>query len=138
MESIELKLNEALAKVKALEVENTQLKEAVSAGRIAIAAAERGTQLTASKLPEPCTKRINEAFAKSTDNAGLKEAINVESDYVKSLKIVTKHNGSDDNGTVQESTEKLEGLRKEQYESAKLSGMNEAEARGFSGYTPKS
>jgi hypothetical protein len=37
-----------------------------------------------------------------------------------------------------ESVDKVEGYKKEQYLSAKVSGMNEAEARGFSGYTPKS
>lgn len=137
MKSIEVQLNEALAQITVKDAEILSLKEAVTNGKVATAAADRASQLKESKLPEPCSKRINEAFAKSTDNAGLKEAINAEADYVKSLRTITKHNGVEDNGTLQESTDKLEGYKKEQFESAIRSGMSEAEAQGFSGYTPK-
>lgn len=137
MESIEVKFHEALAKIKTLETENGQLKEAVTAGKVATAKAERETQLKEAKLPEPCVLRLHEAFKTSADNAGLKEAINTEAAYIKSLHTHAKHNGADDNGTLQESEAKVDGFKKEQYDSAKLGGMSEAEAQGFSGYTPK-
>jgi hypothetical protein len=133
MVAIEIQLNEALAKITAKDVEIVALKEAVSAGKIAIAKAERDGQLKESKLPVPCVNRLSEAFAKSIDNAGLKEAINVEAEYVKSLSKITKHNGA-----AEEVTESDAGANQEaQYKACKASGMSEAEAVGFSGYTPK-
>lgn len=140
MESLEIQLNKALEQVKTLTVENTSLKEAVSAGKVATAKAEREGQLKESKLPAPCVTRINEAFAKSTDNAGLKEAINAESEYVKSLRgTVIKHNGSDDNASVDlnESETKIEELRKRQYKVYRESGMSKEEAASMSGYDKK-
>lgn len=99
MKSAEELLHEANEKIKTLTLENTQLKEAVSTGKIATAKAERDGQLKESKLPAPCVARLSEAFKASTDNAGLKEAINVESEYVKSLGVIVKHNGAGANGT---------------------------------------
>jgi hypothetical protein len=138
MKSIEVQLNEALENIKTLTKENTELKEAVTTHRKATAKAERESQLKESKLPEPCVKRIHEAFGNSTDNAGLKEAINVEAEYLKSLRTIPKHNGADDNaGTLQESDAKVDDLKREQYLNCLASNMSEAEARGFSGYTGK-
>lgn len=139
MKSIEVQLNEALDVIKAKDAEIVTLKEAVNKQQIATAKAERDGQLKESKLPVPCVNRLSEAFAKSTDNAGLKEAINVEAEYVKSLGgAIKKHNGADDNaGVVNESAEMLESCKKEQYAAAIATGMSEAEAVGFSGYTPK-
>lgn len=138
MKSVEVQLNEALAKITTLETENTQLKEAVTAGKIGIAKAERTAQLTEAKLPEPCTKRLQEAFAKSTDNAGLKEAINVEAEYVKSLRTVTKHNGVEDNGgTIEESEKQISEYQERQYNTYRASGMSEVEASSMSGFKPK-
>lgn len=137
MDSIEVKLNEALAKIKILETENTQLKEAVTTSKVATAKAERASQLKESKLPEPCVKRIDEAFGKSTDNAGLKEAINVENEYIKSLKVVTKHNGAGDNGTVEESEAKTLEFKERQFKAYRASGISIEEASSLSGHTPK-
>lgn len=137
MDSIEVKLNEALAKNKILETENTQLKEAVTAGKVATAKVERASQLKEAKLPEPCIKRIDEAFSKSTDNAGLKEAINVENEYLKSLRTVTKHNGTGDNGTIEESVAKVAEFKERQFNAYRASGMSIEEASALSGFTPK-
>jgi hypothetical protein len=78
MKSIEVQLNEANARITALETENTQLKESVSTQRKATAKVERAWLLEKAGLPPVSVKRINEAFANSTDNAGLKQAINTE------------------------------------------------------------
>jgi len=138
MKSVEVQLNEALATIETLKTENGQLKEAVTAGKVAAAKAEREGQLKESKLPEPCTKRINEAFAKSTDNAGLKEAINTEVEYIKSLRTLPKHNGAEDNsGTLQESEQKIEDLQKRQFIAYVAGGMNESDASAMSGFKPK-
>lgn len=136
MESIEVKLNAALTKIAALETENKQLKEAVAQGRIEKAKAERAVALKEAKLPAPCVARLDEAFKSSTDNAGLKEAINVEAEYVKSLQgEAKKNNGAGDNGNLQEST--IESLQERQYNSYRKSGMSETEASAMSGFTPK-
>lgn len=140
MQSIEVKLNEALAKITALETENKQLKEAVVSGKIEKAKAERANQLKESKLPAPCVARLEEAFKNSTDNAGLKEAINVESDYVKQLTPITKHNGASDNATITEAgqdQQKLEGFKERQFNTYVRSGMSEAQASVASGFKPR-
>lgn len=141
MKSIEVQLQEAQEQIKTLTVENGQLKEAVSAGKIATAKVERASMLKESKLPEPCVARIDGAFAKSADNAGLKEAINIEAEYVKSLRgPATKHNGSGDNGNITEadaSQVKIGELQKRQFDTYVAGGMKEAEASAMSGYKPK-
>lgn len=138
MKSIEVQLNEALEANKVQAAEIVSLKEAVTNSKKAIAKAERDSQLKESKLPVPCVTRLSEAFVNSTDNAGLKEAINVEAEYVKSLTKITKHNGAEDNSAVvNESAEMVESCKKEQYAAAIATGMSEAEAVGFSGYSPK-
>lgn len=67
-----------LSKVAFLEQENTQLKEKVHAMRIDCAFWHRQNRLANAGLSPVSKDRINNAFAQSTDNAGLKEAINVE------------------------------------------------------------
>jgi|HubBroStandDraft_2_1064218.scaffolds.fasta_scaffold3033523_1 hypothetical protein len=64
--------------IKLLEKENTELKTAITRIRIDRAKEQRETLMLAARLPEPVRAKLHEAFATSTDNAGLKEAINVE------------------------------------------------------------
>lgn len=71
MISIEAQLSLALE-------ENKSLKLALHIARVAKARSEREMRLRNSGLPEQARDRLHMAFAKSTDNAGLKEAINVE------------------------------------------------------------
>jgi len=142
MKSVEAQLQEALEQIKGLTKENTELKEAVTKQRKETAKVERTSQLKESKLPEPCVKRLEEAFKESTDNAGLKEAINVETEYVKSLRgPATKHNGAGDNGQAlsesEQNTAKVEEYRERQFNAYRAGGMNEADASRMSGFTPK-
>jgi len=78
MKSIEVLLHEALDTIKAKEAENASLKATVHQLRLITAKHERDGVLKAANLPEPSVKRLHEAFASSTDNAGLKQAINCE------------------------------------------------------------
>jgi hypothetical protein len=64
--------------VAKLNADNIQLKTTLAQARINCATRLRTYILRDSRLPEPCVKRLNAAFAKSTDNSGLKEAINAE------------------------------------------------------------
>lgn len=138
MKSVEVQLNEALESIKTLTAENTTLKEAVTAAKVATAKAEREGLLKEAKLPEPCVKRVNEAFAKSTDNAGLKEAINTEDAYIKSLHTVVKHNGAADNGgTITESEAKVAEFQERQFNTYLKSGLSEEVASKMSGFKPK-
>jgi hypothetical protein len=82
MKSIEVQLNEALETIKHHEREIITLKEIVRRLQIALAKAERDGVLKESRLPEPCVARIEAAFAKNIDNAGLKQAINAELRYI--------------------------------------------------------
>lgn len=136
MKSIEVQLNEALELVKAKDVEIASLKESVNKQQKATAKAERDGQLKESKLPEPCVKRISEAFSASTDNAGLKEAINVEVEYIKSLGgHIQKKNGAGD-GSITEAAQKLKTSRERQFNTYRRSGMSIEEASKASGHTP--
>lgn len=71
MQSLEVRLNEALAEIE-------QLKARVTEERIRATRAEREMRFRAAGVPQPAKDRLHAAFATSTDNAGLKEAINVE------------------------------------------------------------
>lgn len=78
MKSVEAQLNEALELLKAKDAEIISLKQAVRTKQLTIASVQRDWKLEKAGLPEPCVLRLRVAFANSTDNAGLKEAINVE------------------------------------------------------------
>lgn len=135
MKSLEVQLNESIALVATRDAEIVSLKEAVTNHKKAAAKAERDSQLKESKLPEPCVKRIGEAFKESTDNAGLKEAINVEAEYVKSLGgPVQKKNGASE--VVTESAQKLNAARERQFNTYRKSGMSIEAASSASGFTP--
>lgn len=135
MESIEVKYNQLKEANTRLEAENKQLKEAITAGKVATAKAERTSLMKEAKLPEPCVVRLEEAFKASTDNAGLKEAINVEAEYIKSLHTVVKHNGAADNTTVTESD--TVKMQERQFNAYRKGGMSIEEASRMSGFVPK-
>lgn len=77
MLSIETRLNEALAMVATLQQENKQLKVTVTVQRIRAARAEREMIMRERGLSETQKQNLHQAFSNSTDNAGLREAINV-------------------------------------------------------------
>lgn len=85
MTSIEAQLNEALAGIARLEQENAGLKVTIHELQIAKAASERADMLRDSMLPGVSVARLNNAFANSTDNAGLKQAINAELRYMRAM-----------------------------------------------------
>jgi hypothetical protein len=71
MVSVEVRLNEALAEI-------ASLKTTVQTLRIENARITRDGLLKEAHLPSNTINRLHEAFATSTDNAGLRQAINVE------------------------------------------------------------
>jgi hypothetical protein len=78
MKSIEVQLHEALKQINTKDSEIVSLKRVIHQKQLTIANIQRDWKLKEAGLPEPCVKRIHDAFATSLDNAGLKEAINVE------------------------------------------------------------
>ena len=78
MKSVEVQLNEAYRSLnEALDV-IASLKTVIHQKQITIAALQRDGRLKEARLHPASVVRLHEAFAISTDNAGLKEAINVE------------------------------------------------------------
>ena len=78
MKSIEAQLNEALDLLKCRDAEIVTLKKVIHEKQIIIAKTERDGKLKESGLPAGAVARLHAAFAQSTDNAGLKQAINCE------------------------------------------------------------
>lgn len=76
--SIEAKLNQALETINFYERLIVSLRTAVTEAHIKTATAERRHILYLSGLSQASVDRLHVAFANSTDNAGLKEAINCE------------------------------------------------------------
>lgn len=85
MESIEIQLNRSLENVKFLERQIVSLRRAVTDAVIRATTAERRHILYLSGLPQESVDRLHISFATSTDNAGLKQAINIEK-----RRVVTK------------------------------------------------
>lgn len=78
MTSIEAQLHEALGTIKQQAVEIADLKGAITGLRIKHAGEKREAVLRESGLSQTAVERLHSAFAKSKDNCGLSEAINVE------------------------------------------------------------
>jgi hypothetical protein len=76
--SIETKYNQLVDENAMLTRTIAALKTALHQAQIHNATAERRHILYLSGLPQASVDRLHVAFAKSTDNAGLREAINVE------------------------------------------------------------
>lgn len=78
MKSIETQLHEALGQVEKLTFENTSLKTAIHSVQVECARRVRQYILKDAQLSGASVARLNAAFINSTDNSGLKQAINVE------------------------------------------------------------
>ncbi|MFY9909129.1 MAG: hypothetical protein WCF22_00555 [Candidatus Sulfotelmatobacter sp.] len=78
MQSLELRLNEALAGIEERNKLITTLKRLLHKKTLAYAELQRDWQLKSAGLSPDSIARLHQAFATSTNNAGLKEAINVE------------------------------------------------------------
>lgn len=78
MTSLETKVNQLTTENAALTNIIRELKASLHQERIDHAATKRQHTLMGLGLSENSIARLNAAFAKSTDNAGLKQAINAE------------------------------------------------------------
>ena len=78
MKSIEVQLHEANETIRQQNVLIADLKGAVTLNRRRAARAEREMQLREANLSQPSRDRLHAAFENSLDNAGLRQAINVE------------------------------------------------------------
>jgi hypothetical protein len=78
MTSIEVTVNQLTEENAALTRIITQLKVALHQAQVAHATTKRQHILMGSGLSEQSCERLNRAFCNSTDNGGLKEAINCE------------------------------------------------------------
>jgi len=78
MQSLETQLNQALEGIKQRDELIASLKSTIHRKQLIIASIQRDWQMKEAKLSGDSIKRLHEAFATSTNNAGLKEAINVE------------------------------------------------------------
>lgn len=78
MTSIEAKFHEATETINFLQRLVTTLRSELHKARVERAACERKYILKECGLPEDAKQRLDDAFKTSTDNAGLKQAINCE------------------------------------------------------------
>lgn len=78
MKSIETQLHEANEQIKSQIELIVSLKRVIHQKQIKITNIERDWKLKDAGLPAESIARIHQAFAGSTNNNGLKEAINVE------------------------------------------------------------
>lgn len=131
MKSVEQMLEEANATIKALTEKNQKLEESAKAANVQAAKTELARLLTESKLPEPAQKRLQKQFEAAEAVTGMKEAVDAEAEYIKSLgPIRSKHNGAGDNhNEVGESDPKK--AKESLIESLKANGMSEKEAQIF-------
>jgi hypothetical protein len=113
------------------QTENKQLKAKIEAtekdGRKQVAAAELSKLLTESKLPDVAAKRIQKQFAEAENTDGMKEAIDAESEYIKSISPVKKNLGVAENGNTEES--EAGKTKPNLVESFKALGLTEEEAK---------
>jgi hypothetical protein len=135
--ALESKLKETALKtieeqLRESQTENAQLKAKVATmekdSNKKVAAVELSKLLSESKLPEVAAKRIEKQFAEAENTEGMKEAIDGEVAYIKSLAPIKKHNGAEDNAdTTNESNNK--GTKPNLVESFQKLGLSEAAAK---------
>lgn len=78
MRSLEVQMNQAIDQLKEKDKLIISLKKVIHQKQITIATIQRDWLLKEAKLPADAVERLHGAFATSTDNAGLKQAINTE------------------------------------------------------------
>jgi hypothetical protein len=81
MKTIEVQLKEALATIEGQNNEIATLKGVIHQNTLTAARVQRDRLLKEAKLSIKSIEQLHEAFAQSTDNAGLKQAINVVRRY---------------------------------------------------------
>lgn len=128
-------LTEANTKITVLETKvtesETKLSEAANVAKKATASTELTKLLTESKLPEKAQDRIRAQFKEAIEVTGMKEAIDAEKDYIKSLGVKTTASvsnmgaGDNENHDEADKSDKTANL----VESFKLLGMDEKQAK---------
>lgn len=115
MKTVEEQLVDAQAKITLLEAEKvtltgqvTSFQEAVKVANIAAAKAHLTGLMTEAKLPEVAVARIVKQFETAEANTGMKEAVESEAAYIKSLTPVNKRNGAGDNQIASEAGKQRE------------------------------
>ena len=78
MKSVEVQLQEAQGTINFYERLIVNLRTTLHEQRLRATRAERELLLREAPLPQQAKDRLHLAFAKSTDNSGLREAINIE------------------------------------------------------------
>lgn len=124
MKTLEQQLQEANTENAALK---TKVAESEKASKKAVASAELTKLLSESKLPEIAQKKLRERFAEAVVIDGMKEAIELEREYIKSVggTAQVKNMGEKENGTEESASD---GKKPNLVEAFKLLGMNEKEA----------
>lgn len=133
MKSMEQQLQEAntqLADAKTkLTAAEAKIQESEKATKKATAAAELVKLLTESKLPEKAQERLKKQFAEALTSDGMKEAIEFEKDYLKSIaptSAVVRNMGNKDNGVTESDHSSRETNLVETFK--RLPGMSDKEA----------
>lgn len=135
MKSLEQQLQEAnaqlAAKSKELTEANTKLAESEKTAKKAAASAELTKLLTESKLPEAAQTRVKKQFAEALSTDGMKEAIELEKEYIKSLTsgAGVRHMGASSNGTQESDKTGSEDAAKLLVESYQAAGLSEKESK---------
>jgi len=78
MQSLETQLNAALAGIKERDELIASLKRVIHTKQLTITSIQRDVQMKEAGLSADSMKRLHQAFATSTDNAGLRQAIKIE------------------------------------------------------------
>jgi hypothetical protein len=108
MKTVEEQLKEAN---ETIATQKAALAESAKKQNQAVAAVALSKLLGESKLPEVAKKRLQAQFANAESDAGMKEAIEGESAYLKSLHVVAKNNGSAENGS-EDATEEADDTKR--------------------------
>lgn len=125
LQESEAKLTEANAKVAKLEGELKESQKATAKTKLT------GLMKEAS-LPEVAQNRLFDAFKEATTDAGMKEAVNSEAAYIKSLGgNVKRNNGAAD--PINEADGQMKDYRQRQFRAYVASGMKESEAKKIAG-----
>lgn len=120
------------AKLVALETENGTLKANEATSKKAATQAQIATILTESKLPAIASDRLKKQFENAVEVTGVKEAVEAEVAYIKSITTVAKNNGSNQQESVDETAvEKAASKAKLVKTLQESMGLTEAQAKEF-------
>jgi hypothetical protein len=109
------------AELVAAQAKLTEATTAQAAAEKLAAQAEIAKLLTESKLPAQAQERLKTQFAEAIKLDGVAEAITKEAEYIKSLGVVTKKNGAEQNEAAAGKVDLNESFR--------ALGLSEAEAK---------